>query len=591
MSDKTSGVVIRRKADKDAAEAEAKAQAHAEAAAEARAEQDEAAAREAAEQKAKAEASARAAAEEKAKAEAEAARVRVAKASASQPTRSGGVWRDDRVQPAPAAPAERAPARDEGPKEMPTVDDFAALLGDAPMVERTVEVGERVRATVVSIGSENFFVALGGKSEGVVSLADFTDDDGNPTIAIGEEIEAVVVSTRGEIRLATALGGSADAGMLEDAAANELPVEGKITGTNKGGYEVQVMGTRGFCPFSQLGVFTEEPETMIGQTFTFLIQRVEEGGRNVVVSRSALLDRERAEKAGETLAKLDVGVTFPGTVSRVAEFGAFVDIGGVDGLVHISEMSWARLDHPSEMVKEGDPVTVTVLRIENLHDEKRRRIALSMKNDDDDPWMTTVRTMQVGDALMGRVTRLQPFGAFVEVAPGVDGLVHISEISQGRRINHPKEVLSLGDDVQVQVLSMDPQKRQIALSMKALMDDPWSQAAKAYPVGTTIQGVVQSVQKFGVFVELEGGIDALLPMSHLAEGERDKVYTMFRPGAAAEARVLDVDVNRRRLTLTRRDDSEAQEREAFAEWKAATASKGDVGGMGTFADLLKNRGK
>lgn len=588
MTDKRDGLVIRRKVDKDAAEgAEEAAKAAAEAAelaattaeADARAKAD----RERAE-------AATAEAEARAKVERERTEAqRVAKGSAASAV-EGRVWRDE--QSAPRVP-EAAPARaatPPRPREMPTVDDFAAMLGDAPMTERTVEVGDRVRATVVSVGTENFFVALGGKSEGVMSLAEFKDESGAPTVAVGDEIEAVVVNTRGEIRLATALGGNADAGMLEDAAANGLPVEGKIVGTNKGGFEVQVMGSRGFCPFSQLGVHTEEPDSLLGNTYTFLIQRVEEGGRNVVVSRTALQAREREERAGETLQRIAPGVTFTGTVSRVADFGVFVDIGGVDGLVHISEMSWARLDHPSELVKEGDAVTVSVLRVDDLHDEKHRRIALSMKNESDDPWMTTMRTIQVGDAIVGKVTRLQPFGAFVEIAPGIDGLVHISELAQGKRIHHPKEVVALGDDVQVAVLSMDPQKRQIALSMKALMDDPWGQAAKAFPRGTTVQGTVESVQKFGVFIELEGGISALLPLSQLAEGESQRVHALFRAGMPAEARVLDIDVGRRRLTLTRRDDAEHEEREAFAEWKQATASRSDATvGMGTFADLLKNR--
>ncbi|MFT6628418.1 MAG: small subunit ribosomal protein S1, partial [Flavobacteriales bacterium] len=379
----------------------------------------------------------------------------------------GKVWRAEASEPAPTEKEAEPTATYERPTEMPTTDDFAAMLGDSPMASADPHVGERVKATIVAIGADNIFVALGSKSEGVLSSGDFVDGDGNLTVAIGDEIEAVVVSVGGDgVRLATALGGAhGGSEMLEEAQQAGIPVEGRVTGTNKGGFDVEVMGARGFCPFSQMDLDSNsEPETYVGQTLLFLVQRVEEGGRNVVVSRAALLRQERAAKAAEILDTIKEGAIFNGIVSRVQDFGAFVDIGGVDGLVHVSEISYSRLDHPSEMLKEGDAVRVVVMRVQDIHDDRNRRIGLSMKSLDEDPWGAAMRELQAGTTIQGTVSRLEAFGAFVELRPGVDGLVHVSEIAQGKRINHPKDVLTVGDDIEVQVMRVDPQKRQIALS-------------------------------------------------------------------------------------------------------------------------------
>ena len=440
---------------------------------------------------------------------------------------------------------------------------------------------------MVAIGSEAVFVELGGKTEGAIDRSELLDDDGELTVSIGDPVEAFVVSVHGGIKLSRGLGkGSENAALLEDAHAQEIPVVGKVVATNKGGYEVEVPGTRAFCPFSQIDTNpTDDPDVHLGQSYQFLITRIEEGGRNVVVSRRRLLEQERARMAEETIEAIAPGAVFEGVVSRVADFGAFVDLGGIDGLVHVSELSYARLDHPSEMLSVGDAVRCVVLSASDLHDPKNRRIALSMKQLQEDPWMAAISEVHVGVTLTGVVSRMERFGAFVELGPGLDGLVHISEVSPGRRINHPKEVLSVGDEVQVQVIKVDPQRRQIGLSIKSLMDDPWSSAAKSYPVGASVQGLVDSVQKFGIFVSLTG-VNGLIPLSQLPDDEAKNVYTRFRPGNEIEARVISVDPERRRLTLSRREDTEADSRQAFDSYKA---KQDDAGGMGTFADLLKKR--
>ena len=496
------------------------------------------------------------------------------------------VWRAE--EPKQVAQAEDdAPEPEKRTGPLPTTDDFAAMLGGAPVKLTYVNPGDKVTATIIAIGAEAVFVELGGKTEGAIDRSELLDSEGELAVAVGDSIEAFVVSVRDGIKLSKGIGkGSENAALLQDAHAQGIPVLGTVSGTNKGGYEVEIAGTRAFCPFSQIDIQpTDEPEVHLGQSYQFLITKVEEEGRNVVVSRRRLQEEERERQAAETIQAIAPGAVFEGVVSRVADFGAFVDLGGVDGLVHVSELSYARMDHPSEMLAVGDTVRVVVLSASELHDPRNRRIALSMKQLQEDPWISAISQIHVGVTLTGVVARLERFGAFVEIGPSVDGLVHVSEVSPGRRINHPKEVLSVGDEVQVQVIKVDPQKRQIGLSIKSLMDDPWSSAAKSYPVGGAVQGVVDSVQKFGIFVSLSG-INGLIPLSQLPDDEAKNVYTRFRPGTEIEARVLAVDSDRRRLTLSRREDLEADARQAFSQYQAGQE---EAVGMGTFADLLKKR--
>ncbi len=499
----------------------------------------------------------------------------------------GEVWRAE-VKPRflePTRADDPDVVQNDGP--LPTTDDFAAMLGDAPVSVRSLETGEKVDATVVGIDQHYVFVNLGAKSEGVIERGELVDHDGNLTVDLGDTVEAWVYRIGSDgIQLSTALGRSGNdaSDMIAQAASDHIPVEGKVTGTNKGGYDVEVLGARAFCPFSQIDMNAGEPEDYVGKTLTFLVTRVDESGRNIVVSRAALQREERDRAAAKTLAELVADDVLDGVVTRIADFGAFVDIGGVDGLVHVSELSWVRVEDPSEFVRVGDRVRVRVLRIDD-GDQRGPRISLSMRALQEDPWVATVSALQVGATTAGTVTRLEKFGAFVEIAPAVEGLVHISEISPGRRINHPREVLEVGQKVEVQVLSTDPKKRQIGLSIKALMDDPWAAAAQHLRPGTTVQGSVENVQSFGVFVALEGGVTGLLPMSQLPDEEKDAVHVKFRPGNAVEARVLDVDLARRRLTLTRiAGDIDA--RADFDDWRNQSD---DNAALGTFADLLKKR--
>ena len=476
--------------------------------------------------------------------------------------------------------------------ELPSTDDFAAMFGETDFHFNEVYPGDRVEATIVSIDSSNVFVDLGAKSEGVIDKNDLIDKDGTLPYAIGDKVKVYVVDTRGgSIRLSTVLR-AADAGVsiLVEAHAQQVPVEGKVVGINKGGFDIEIAGQRAFCPMSQISASpVDDPNVHLGQTYTFLVTRADESARNVVVSARALAEAERRASAEKLLETLKVGDVVPGTISRVADFGAFVDIGGMDGLVHVSELSWTRYDDPREFVQEGQTVTVKVLSMEaSDRREGELRIALSMKELEEDPFVSAVQSVQIGDTIGGKVTRLMDFGAFVEIQPGLEGLVHISELVAGRRVRHPSEVVNVGDAVEVQVLNIDPQKRQIALSMRRLMDDPWAQAAVQTPPGTEVQGTVDALESFGAFITLENGLRALLPWSQLAEGEDRNNRKLFAVGEAIAATVLDIDVERSRMSLTRRDDTEA--REDASAVRAQLRKQADAGdGFGTFADLFKNR--
>ncbi len=492
-------------------------------------------------------------------------------------------------EPTPVQAEERVPVgRPDIDAPMPTTDDFAAMFGDDAVDVSAYDVGDKVTATVAQITNDAVFVALGAKSEGVMERGELVDRDGNLTVAEGQQVEAWVVGFKdGAIRLSSALRQSAGGDgpdLLAQAAADGIPVEGRVSAVNKGGYDVEIMGRRGFCPHSQIALgFVEDPEVHVGNTYTFKVTRVDDSGRNVVVSRSALLQDERDRIAAETRATLHEGAVLNGTVSRIADFGAFVDLGGIDGLVHVSELGWTRYDSPAEVLKEGQLVTVKVLRIEDT--DKGEKIALSMKALEEDPFVRAARQFQVGRSYTGRVTRMEPFGAFVELVPGFEGLCHISEIAHGKRINHPQDVLTLNGSVQVQILDMDPRKRQISLSMKRLMDDPWGQAASVYKPGQRVQGTVDSVQSFGVFVELGAGLMALIPLSQLEDKEQRGFRKAFKPGETVEATVIKVDAEQRRLTLSRREDADAELDDAVREYQQASSKK--EASLGTFADLLK----
>jgi small subunit ribosomal protein S1 len=356
-------------------------------------------------------------------------------------------------------------------------EDFEALLGQferqhATKAKRPPQVGDRVHGTVASIGREHVYVNLGIKSDAIIDIQEVTDADGNLTLGVGDPVDmaiSAIDADSGTLLLGSKHGRRLHgAAGLEQAYEQHLPVEGHVTGITKGGLEVDIAGVRAFCPASQASnQFVEDLSSYVGQRLAFRITKFEGGKHtNLVVSRRELLEEERRAKAIELRAKVVPGANLPGVVTSLQTYGAFIDLGGVEGMVHISEIAFERVRHPSDVLSVGQQVEVAVLRVDETGNPKQpQKIALSLRALSKNPWTDADRQFPAGTRVKGKVTRVQPFGAFVELAPGIEGLVHISELGAGRRVTHPNEVLNAGDEVEATVLGVDLDKRRISLSL------------------------------------------------------------------------------------------------------------------------------
>jgi len=366
-------------------------------------------------------------------------------------------------------------------------EDFGQILAEyeqeAPAKSDDPAVGQKVSGRILSIGEEWGFVDLGTKSEGRIAAAELKDAEGNLTVKEGDTLEATVSGTdpeTGALLLRRRAGGKGKRPAevvpeIRQAHEAGLPVEALVTGLNKGGAEAQLYGMRAFCPLSQLDLrYVEDPQKFIGQKLMFKINRLEEGNRggrgpNIVLSRRQLLEEEQQARAAETRKQLQVGAVLKGKVTSLTTYGAFVDLGGIEGMLHVSEIGHTRTAHPQDVFTIGQEVEVQVIKIEKGKDEKRpERISLSRRSLERDPWRDAVNRFPEGTEATGRVVRLESFGAFVELAPGLEGLVHISEMGAGRRLSHSREAVQLGQDVQVKVLGVDTTRRRISLSMAAV---------------------------------------------------------------------------------------------------------------------------
>jgi small subunit ribosomal protein S1 len=344
-----------------------------------------------------------------------------------------------------------------------STDDFAAMF-EASLKARRIEQGQTIQGTIVAIGPEVAFVDVGGKGEATIDVDELKDADGQLEASVGERIEAVVVSTAGGLTLSRKLArGAADARQLEEAFHTGLPVEGKVEGTVKGGYEVRLAGMRAFCPFSHIDIARgTDPSAHVGKVYTFRITEYKEHGRNLVVSRRALLEHEQRAQADEVRRSIVPGATLQGRVASVRDFGAFVDLGGgVQGLLHVSEMAWARVVNPSEVLQPGQEITVKVLSV----DEAKDKISLGLKQLTDDPWAKVRTTYEVGQTLTGRVTRIAEFGAFVELEPGVEALAHASTFAPTGRPQDWKAGIRPGTNVRVTILTIDVEKKRVGVAV------------------------------------------------------------------------------------------------------------------------------
>jgi len=465
-----------------------------------------------------------------------------------------------------------APPEDSGPT-------FAELFAQQG-TPRAFEVGQVVSGRVIQIGADDVFVDVNGKGEGQIARNELVDDTGALTVAIGDTVEATVVESQRELRLSRKLLAGAHAReMLRTAAENGIPVQGKVAGVIKGGFEVTVAGLRAFCPLSQMDAYRiEDQGAYLNNVYDFRVVELSDDGRRIVVSRRRLLEEEGRRKAEETRVKVVPGAILPGHVASLTAFGAFVDLGGITGLVHVSEISHQRVERPVDHLQAGQQVTVKVLKI----DPQTGKIALSMKELEGDPWSTVGDQLRARQIVLGRIARVTDFGVFVELLPGIDGLVHVSELPHGS-LAALREAAKTRAAISVLVLETDAKKRRISLALA-----PSGMAAgdvvESTPVsvGNVVTGKVESIQPFGVTLRLGPGQSGMIPNSEMGTARGTDHGKEFPVGSEIAAEVLSIEQGGRRIRLSRQR-AIAREERAEVELHGSTAPSAS---LSTFADLL-----
>ena len=428
-------------------------------------------------------------------------------------------------------------------------DSFEALF-EAYVRENPIQEGEIVKGRIVEIGKEFVTIDIGYKSEGQVAVDEFIDRDGNVTIKKGDQVDVYVETRENDMGLVELSKDKADKlkiwDEISDACERDELVEGVIVSRVKGGLTVDI-GVKAFLPGSQVDLRpVRNLEKYIGEKFKFKVIKFNKKRGNIVLSRRALLEKEREEMKKDTLEKLEVGMVVDGIVKNITEYGCFVDLGGIDGLLHITDMSWGRVNHPSEMFDVGDEIKVKVLKF----DPKTERVSLGLKQISEDPWLHADTRYTVGQRVAGKVVSLTDYGAFVELEEGIEGLIHISEMSWTKRVKHPSKVLSVGDEVETLILDIDAKNKRISLGMKQTETNPWTLLEEKYPIGSTVRGKVRNITNFGIFVGIEDGIDGLVHISDLTWSQKVKhPQEIYKKGDEVEAMVLHIDVEKERFSL------------------------------------------
>lgn len=464
-------------------------------------------------------------------------------------------------------------------------ESFAAMLDRSSMGER-LSPGQKVRAKVVSVSGDLVYIDLGGKSEGAIDLAEFSGREGAPGIREGDEIDAFFVTVQdGLMKLTTRVGGYSAASLtsIRDAFEAGIPVNGEVKREIRGGFEVSVGGVRCFCPFSLIDLRgARESGPYTGQTLPFKVLEFEEEGKKVVLSRRALLEQERQEKLEKLKEGLAVGMDLTVSVKSLQKFGVFVDLGGIDGLIPASEISWDRSVNAADLLSMGQNITARILAL----DWGSNRITLSLKALQPDPWASVAEKYLPDSRVSGSVVRLSPFGAFVRLESGVEGLIHISNLGAGRRIKHPKEVVETGQWVDVYVLSVDRENRKISLSMQPKVE-PEKIVLPA--VGEVLEGTVERVMPYGIFLKTNNGITGLIPNAEMGTPPGTEHRRMFPPGTEMQVAVVDVDASSNKVRLSRKSMIEKAAQDEFTEYKESVKSTVSSGRIGSLGDILRAR--
>jgi len=456
-------------------------------------------------------------------------------------------------------PAPRTTTKISRPSLSPTDPDY-----DPRSAEQTAEMqaiydqtfkdiaeGEIVRGRVVEVTADAALIDIGYKSEGSVPLKEFPTPQGEVAVKVGDLVDVYLESKEDSEGLIVLSREKAEKIKIWEQISRVYEqggaVNGTIVGKTKGGLMVDIGGVRAFLPGSQVDLRpARDLDRLMGKTFPMKIIKLNQKRGNIVLSRRELLEEERKALKGQTLATLEEGKVFRGKIKNITEYGAFVDLGGLDGLLHITDMSWGRLNHPTELFQVGDEIEVVVLKF----DRTTERISLGYKQRLADPWETADQRFPVGSKVKGKVVSLVDYGAFVELEAGVEGLVHISEMSWTQRVKHPSKVVSIGDIIEVMVLDIDKQAKRISLGMKQVEPNPWNFIEERYPVGTRVEGKIRNLADFGAFAELEDGIDGLIHVSDMSWTKRVRHPSeLLKKGDTVEALVLHVDRHNRRISL------------------------------------------
>ena len=426
-------------------------------------------------------------------------------------------------------------------------ESFADLFGSS---DRSFKEGEIARGTVLSIDNDFVQIDIGFKSEGMIASWEFMTEEGEVTIAVGDRVEVLVEEVENEDGQLVLSKEKAERlkvwDEISNAYDNEEAVEGTIVARVKGGLSVDI-GVKAFLPGSQVDLRpVRNLEALLGEKANFKIIKFNKRRGNIVLSRRALLETERKLMREATLATLSEGQILDGVIKNLTDYGAFIDLGGIDGLLHITDMSWGRINHPGELFHVGDEIKVKVLKF----DVEAERVSLGLKQIQPDPWIDAGMRYPIGMRISGRVVSLTDYGAFIELEPGIEGLVHVSEMSWTKRVKHPSKVVTIGDVVEGVVLDVDERDRKISLGMKQIEENPWTVIEERYPVGTRVSGQVRNITNFGIFVGLEEGIDGLVHVSDISWTEQVKHPSeRFEKGDEVEAVVLKIDKENEKFSL------------------------------------------
>ncbi|MBK5935000.1 30S ribosomal protein S1 [Rhodovulum imhoffii] len=432
-----------------------------------------------------------------------------------------------------------------------SMEEFEALLQESFEID-TPEEGSVVKGRVIAVEAGQAIIDVGYKMEGRVDLKEFANPGEAPEISVGDEVEVYldrVENARGEAVISREKARREEAwDRLEKAYADDARVDGAIFGRVKGGFTVDLGGAVAFLPGSQVDVRpVRDAGPLMGLKQPFQILKMDRRRGNIVVSRRAILEESRAEQRAEVIAKLTEGDAVDGVVKNITEYGAFVDLGGVDGLLHVTDMAWRRVNHPSEILSIGETVKVQVIKI----NKDTHRISLGMKQLQEDPWDTVGAKFPLNTVHKGRVTNITDYGAFVELEPGVEGLVHVSEMSWTKKNVHPGKIVSTSQEVDVMVLEIDAAKRRVSLGLKQTMRNPWEVFSETHPVGTEVEGEVKNITEFGLFIGLDNDIDGMVHLSDLSWDQRgEEAIQDYRKGDMVKAVVTEVDVEKERISLS-----------------------------------------